>query len=489
MGENNLKEINTERSYVGLKETVLYGVANGGQCMGYNLVRGQLTFFLVTVCRIPAAAVATMVLIMGTWDTINDPIMGSIVDRTRTRYGKLRPYLIFVPIPLSIVTILLFSGGELLKDVKSTAIKIAFMYISYFLWEFFYTIGDIPFWGLSAAISPSPRDRSRAITSARVISSAIGGLVGVIIPVLIDLSTNNVIGITLSQVFLIMGVIAGTVGTLLFSLSGFFTKERVVQSTKEEGFFTIVKCLKNNKPLILIIVSSVLSTVGGIGGIFSQYYYLYSLGFASLSLLAGIPGTVVSFLTYLFIPKLEKKFSSKKIVILCGFLNAIVGTLVFTTGSRFYTNPKVIVPLLAVSGIFTSFTASIAAVVPTKMIGDTVDYAEWKTGERNEGITFSFLTFISKLTGSFSTAIATAVMPIIGLQNINNEWKLVESGVNTRFWLWALITIIPPVLNLVSLVPYIFYDLEGEKLLTIQKEMELHRKEKMHEASGGNDNG
>lgn len=481
-----MNQVNTERTYVGLKETVLYGVANGGQCIGYNLVRAQLTFFLVTVCRIPAAAVATMVLIMGTWDTINDPIMGSIVDRTRTRYGKLRPYLIFVPIPLSIVTILLFSGGELLKDVKSTAIKIAFMYISYFLWEFFYTIGDIPFWGLSAAISPNPKDRSRVITSARLISNIIGGVVGFLIPIMIDLSNNKYVNISLSKIFMLMGILAGTVGTALFSLSGFFTKERVVQSTKEEGVFTIFKTLKNNKPLMLIVISSVISTVGGIGGTFSQYYYIYSLGFASLSILVGVPGTITTFVTYAFIPKIERMLSSKKIVIFCGLLNAAVGTAVFTIGSGFYTNPKVIVPLLGLSGIFTSFTGSIAAVVPTKMIGDTVDYMEWKTGERNEGITFSFLTFIAKLTGSFSTAIATAIMPFIGLQNINDEWQLVDGTVNTRFWLWALITIIPPVLNLLSLIPYLFYDLEGEKLQTIQKEIGEHRKERTAEVSGGN---
>ncbi len=484
-----MKEISTEKSYVGLKETVLYGVANGGQCLGYNLLRSQLTFFLVTVCRIPAEAVATMVLIMGTWDTINDPIMGSIVDRTRTRFGKLRPYLIFVPLPLSVVTILFFSGGELLRDVKSTAVKIAFMYISYFLWEFFYTIGDIPFWGLSAAISPSPKDRSRAIMSARFISGIIGGLVGIAMPIFIDLSTKNVINLSLEKVFLIMGIFAGTVGTALFSLAGLCTKERVVQSTKEDGFFTIVKCLKNNKPLILLVISSVISTVGAIGGTLTQYYYLFSLGFASLSLLAGVPGTIMSFLTFLLIPKIEQRLSSKRIVIYCGFLNAIVGTVVFLAGSRFYTNPKVIVPLLAVSGIFTSFTACIAGVIPTKMIGDTVDYMEWKTGERNEGISFSFLTFISKLTGSFSTAIATAIMPIIGLQNINNEWQLIDSGVNTKFWLWALITVIPPVLNLLSLIPYFFYDLEGEKLQKIQDEMGQHRKERANLVSGGNENG
>ena len=98
---------NKEKHYVGIKETILYGIANGGQVMGYNLVRGQLTFYFVSVFGIPSEAVTAMIFFMGLWDAFNDPLMGSIVDRTRTRYGKLRPYLIFVPIPLAIVTVLL----------------------------------------------------------------------------------------------------------------------------------------------------------------------------------------------------------------------------------------------------------------------------------------------------------------------------------------------------------------------------------------------
>ena len=95
-----------ERRYVGVRETLIYGVANGGQVIGYNLVRMQLTFFLVTVFGIPGQAVSLMIFFMGIWDTMNDPIMGTIVDKTRTRYGKLRPYLLFVPIPLGVATIL-----------------------------------------------------------------------------------------------------------------------------------------------------------------------------------------------------------------------------------------------------------------------------------------------------------------------------------------------------------------------------------------------
>lgn len=114
----------TDIRYVGVKENLAYGFANAGQVFGYNLVAGgYLSLFFTKVFGIPEEAVATMILILGIWDTINDPLMGSIIDKTRTRYGKLRPYLMLVPIPLSIATIMLFAGPEILADAKTTTVK------------------------------------------------------------------------------------------------------------------------------------------------------------------------------------------------------------------------------------------------------------------------------------------------------------------------------------------------------------------------------
>lgn len=464
------------KRYVGVKETVFYGIANGGQVIGYNLVRMQLTFFLMTVFGLPSKAVMIMIFVLGLWDAINDPIMGSIVDRTRTRFGKLRPYLLFVPIPLGIATVFLFGGAEFLKGVESTTVKVVYTWIVYFIWEFFYTIGDIPFWGLSAAISPNLQDRSNAITSARFISGIVGGITGMLIPVFIDLSTNKIISWSLSQVFLFMGILAGTVGMVLFSFAGIFTRERVVQNSREPSILDCFKYMFKNKPLLLLVLSSVLGTIEGIGDIFAQYYYKLSLGIASLSIVAAVPGVIMGFFAYTLIPLLEKRWSSKRILINITILKAVITTVIFLIGFKFYTESKVIVPLLAIQGVFTSAIVSIKAVIPTKMIGDTVDYMEYKTGERGEGMAFSLLTFISKLTGSLSTGIAAGIFPLIGLHQVNAEMKLVETGVNTRLWLWALVTMIPAVVNLLSLLPIMFYDLEGKKLDEIHKGVSERRK-------------
>lgn len=485
MANSEEKEIR----YVGVKENLAYGFANAGQVFGYNLVAGgYLSLFFTKVFGVPAGAVSTMILFLGIWDAVNDPLMGSIIDKTRTRYGKLRPYLILVPLPLAITTILLFAGPEILADAKSTTIKIVYMYISYFIWEFFYTLGDVPFWSMSTAISPNPNDRTRAISSARFISGIVGGLSTTFLVVMMDLSNSGKWKLTLSQDFLILAIIAGTFGMALFSLAGWKTKERVVQTVKEPSVIDGFKVLFKNKPLMLIICGNLIGTLGGLASVFQTYYYSEVLNLNSAVLWINLPGTIFGFLTYLLIPKLKKKFDNRQIVILNLSCRLITAVLVFVLGLKFFkTNVPVVSVLLMLQNFVFSFFNTINMVIPTEMIGDTVDYMEWKTGERNEGVSFSVLTFVGKLTGSISTSLGTALLPIIGLTFTRNAAgeQITVKGEHTDLWVWALYTCIPYVLGLISIVPYIFYDLTGEKLEKIRSDMKIRREKLSKEVSGG----
>ncbi len=475
------------KRYVSPRETLAYGFANSGQVFGYNLVAGgYLSMFFTKVFEIPPAAVSTMILFLGIWDTVNDPLMGAVVDKTRTRYGKLRPYLLFVPLPLAVTTILLFSGPLILADTKKTVIKIIYMYLSYFIWEFFYTIGDIPFWGMSAAISPNPADRTRCISSARFLSGIIGGLSTTILVVLMDLSNNGVIALSLAQVFCLMAVIAATFGMALFSLAGIFCKERVVQTVKEPSVMEGFKVMFKNKPLLLIVSGNVIGTLGGLAGVFQTYYFAEVINLNSLMLLLGLPGTLVGWATYLIIPKLKKRFDNRRIVFLNGFTRLAVSTAVFLIGLKWYDRIAVVVPLLMLRNVVFSFFDTINSVVPTEMIGDTIDYMEWKTGERNEGVSFSVLTFVGKLTGSVSTSVATALLPVIGLAytTVNGVQATVKAP-HTDIWIWAFFSFIPYVLSALGLIPYIWYDLTGEKLSTIRRDLEERRSTLSKQVSGG----
>lgn len=480
-----------EERYVGVKETLAYGFANAGQVFGYNLIAGgYLSLFFTKVFEIPAAAVSTMILFLGIWDTVNDPLMGGIIDKTRTRYGKLRPYLLLVPLPLAIATILLFAGPEILADAKSTTVKIIYMYVSYFIWELFYTLGDVPFWSMSAAISPSPSDRTRVISTARFLSGLIGGLSTTTLVIMMDLSNKGVWQLTLAQDFLILACVAGVFGMGLFSLAGLKTRERVTQTVKEPSLLDNFKVLVQNKPLLLIIIANVLGSLGGVSNVFQTYYYSEVLDLNSAVLWITLPGTLLGFISYLLIPKLKEKMDNKHIVMMNVVFNAVLGTATFFCGLGFYrTNVLAISILLMIQNFLYAFFQTVNNVIPTEMIGDTVDYMEWKTGKRNEGISFSVLTFVGKLTGSLSTSIGTALLPLIGLTFTKNSAgdSVAMKGEHTDLWIWALFVLIPKLLGLFTLIPYIFYDLNGEKLKQIRSELQEKRQanEALHVHGGG----
>ena len=478
--------------YVGVKETLLYGIANAGQCFGYNIIAGSyLSLFFTKVFGVPPAAVAAMMLFLGLWDTFNDPLMGTIVDKTRTRYGKLRPYLLIVPIPLGLATILLFAGPELLGDKVTDVAKIIYMFVTYFFWELFYTLGDVPFWGMSAAISPSPSDRTRVISSARFISGILGGISTPILTVLMDLSNKGTIPLSLSQVFLLMSILSATYGMGLFSLAGFCTKERVVQTIKEPSVLDGFKALIKNKPLLLIVIGNVLSAISGIGSFFQAYYYSEVVQMNSLTIIITLPGTILGFITYLLIPKVKEKFDNRQIIFLNGFVRLVVGIIVFLVGVTCFTNLWVVVPLLMVQNFLFSFFNTINAVIPTEMIGDTIDYMEWKTGERNEGVSFSVLTFVGKLTGSISGTLGNALLPVIGLSFVQvsaTETMTVKAYDYTDTLIWGMFTLAPAVLGLLPLIPYIWYDLTGDKLKQVREEMAERRKDLSAQVSGGGEN-
>lgn len=478
--------------YVGVKETAIYGIANAGQCFGYNIIAGSyLSLFFVKVFGVPPEAVAAMMLFLGLWDTFNDPLMGTIIDKTRTRYGKLRPYLLIVPSPLGLATIMLFAGPQILGDKAENVSKIIYMFITYFIWELFYTLGDVPFWSMSAAISPSPSDRTRVISSARFVSGILGGISTPILTVLMDLSEKGVIGLSLSQVFLLMAIISGTFGMALFSLSGICTKERVVQTIKEPSILDGFKALVRNKPLLLIVIANVLSAISGIGGFFQAYYYSEVVQMNSLTIVISLPGTILGFITYLLIPKVKEKFDNRQIIFLNGFVRLVVGVVVFLVGVKCFTNLWVVVPLLMVQNFLFSFFNTINMVIPTEMIGDTIDYMEWKTGERNEGVSFSVLTFVGKLTGSISGTIGNALLPVIGLSFVSisaTETMTVKAYTYTDTLIWGMFTLAPAILGLLPLIPYIWYDLTGEKLKMVREEMTERRAKLSAEVSGGAEN-
>ena len=167
-------------TYTG-KELTGYLVGLAGQNIIYNIIAGGLQYYWQSIIFLPAMAISVIFFVARVWDAINDPMMGSIVDHTRTKWGKCKPYLMFVPIPIGIITILTFCN-KTYTDYTSTGahvLIIAWAAISYILWGMCYTVGDIPLWGVTSLMTDDENDRAKALSLARIVANL--GAIGMLI--------------------------------------------------------------------------------------------------------------------------------------------------------------------------------------------------------------------------------------------------------------------------------------------------------------------
>ena len=472
-----------EKRYVSYTEALAYGFAAGGKSFVTTPTQsGYLSLFFTKVFGLPAGAVSFMMLLSGLWDAVNDPLIGSVIDKTRTGYGKLRPWLIVMPLPFAVLTVTLFGGPSFMHGVSSLGVKIAYMYVSYVLWELCFTFADVPFNGMTTAVSPLPQDRTRIISFSTFISGIVAGASQTLLLSLMDASEKGAWNVSLRTVFLLIGVISAVFGGGLFSLAGIFTKERVVQPARQPSVIEGFRVLIRNKPLLLIVLSNMLMSVGGLYNVFTTYYFAEVVQLNSLKLLIDIPGGAVGIGTYPFIPAIKRRFDNKQLMIIHFVSKAAIGVVCFFAGFKHYANKFVAVPVLMLLNIVISIVNTVKNIISTEMIGDTIDYMELETGDRNEGVSFAVSSFFGKLTSSVSTAIATAILPRIGLtyRTVNGEQVSVK-GEKTDFYIWMFYVLVPQLLGALGVIPFLWYNLTGKRLADIREQLAMRRERMLAE--------
>ena len=152
------------------KERNMYLVGMMGQNMIYNIIGTGLYFYFQSVIFIPAMAISIFMAVARVWDAINDPMMGTFVDRTNTKWGKCRPYLLFSPAVIMVITILTFCNGmySSANTPGKNALIVGWAAVSYILWGMCYTVGDIPLWGVTSRMTEVEKDRASILSFARI---------------------------------------------------------------------------------------------------------------------------------------------------------------------------------------------------------------------------------------------------------------------------------------------------------------------------------
>ena len=468
-----------ETKYLSRKEKLSFTVAAFGRSGIYTIMTMFYMVFLVDVVfqgMKNAGVTASSIILAGRiFDAANDPIMGMIVDRTRTKWGKMRPYLLFSPVPIAITTVLLFWAPGFASD----GAKIAYAAVTYILWGVMFTIQDVPFWGLSAVITPNEQERTSFLSTARLGSTFGGILPSLLIPVL----RNSTLG--LKNGYLVGATIFALLGAALSSLAFFNTKERVEQSEKTPSLKESVQMVAKNKVLLIVIMAAILGSTMVIANISADYISNYLIlqngnnGFVpkgtvltTLTIAIGV-GMVPAMAVF---PLLRKKFSLKQIYIgssLFGVIAHMACYLIFV-GNVEHIN----LYLLWVCLFFMGFPLGIYNVITYALIADSVDYIEWKTGKRSEGVCFAFQTFLSKVTAGIA-GVATGIVldkggyiePDPTQLDAMGKQILATQSPDTLKWLLFMVTVLPAIGFALTIIPMLFNDYTGKKKDQIQQEL------------------
>lgn len=470
-----MKNLYENETYLRKKEMLIYGISNGGQVLGYSLISSYLMYFYINVFTIDAKIISLFFLIGGIWDIINNPLIGTFIDHKNSSSGKLTSLIKrFTPFQ-GIATIMIFMGPVFIKTPSPfSPAKIIYLLITYFLWEFFYSVTDVSFGGLSAVISPNPIERQKAITTANLCTQLSASLVFVILPLMIDASKSDKFSISLSTVFIIVGIIAGTVGVGLFSLSGYFVKERIKPEKEKQSLSELLSSVVHNKPLLLVLSSNLISSFSGIGEAFSTYYYLDVLGYASLSIIAATPAFVISMISYSLIGIAKKRFNNKTILISAILLAALNQLILFFIGLNNFANIKIMMPAIIISNCVTGMCGGILNVLPTELLTEASDYSEWKTGVRTEGIAFSLKNSVIKVYGTLAQGFSAFLLSIIGYVS-SSGGEIITQSDKVQKKIWIIYSLIPAIIRFLSAVPIFFYGIIGDERQKMFNELKNRR--------------
>jgi len=419
-----------QESQISFKERLSFGLAGLGQNMVYNYTTAYIMVFYTDVVKLLPVAVGTLMLIARVFDAVNDPIMGTIIDKTHTKKGKLIPYLKVIPVPMAVFTLLVFFVPDM-----SYTLRLVYAYVSFILWDLMYTVSDVPYWGLSVAITSDPNERLKLISLARILCN-VGLAISIVIPPLMISYFGGG-----SFAYFITAVAMALSGSLLFSLVGYNAKERTTLDKQESA---PIRVLFKNKPLMLLQLSRFLQAFRMVIATAGLYFAKYNMNDeAAFSILGGLL-IAAMILAMLVTPLLKKIFSKKQLYnysLLLGFASHF---LMFILG---FENMMINYILLFVSGL----SLGLNDVITYTLVGDCVDYCEYQTGLRTEGLSFSLHTFTTKLQSAFGLFWIGIILTQVGF--VENA---VQSS-QTLNGIFSLISLYPAVASLCAIIPMFWF--------------------------------
>lgn len=444
-----------------MRKKIAFATGAIGKDIVYSLVSGFILYYYNTVLGISGTFTGIMMMAARVFDAFNDPIMGVIVEKTNTKFGKFRPWILSG----TLLNALILYGMFAMPKSLTGAAMLTYASAAYVLWGLTYTIMDIPFWSMIPALTKAGKDRESLSVIGRVAASF-----GFAIPTVMTMYLITRIGGTEREAFAILGLIVAIIFVIFELICVLGIKEEVQSKSKATGLKEMFKALFSNDQAMLVVISIILFNSSlYLTTQLALYFFKFDIGNGEMYGLFGMIGGVAQILSMMSFPILRKKWSSKSI--LTGSVGVTIGgyLLLFTLASLSATN----IVLLGISAFIIYVGFGLTTVLTTIFLADTVDYGELKTGQRNESVVFSMQTFVVKLASAISVLIAGVGIDLIGL-DINANIQSPASLLGLR----SLMTIVP-IIGLSVSITYFRkrYKLTEEENERIKKELVSRRGE------------
>ncbi len=439
-----------------LKEKIGYALGDTAANIAWRSITTFLLVFYTDVFGISAAAAGVLLLVARIGDGGLDIVVGMLADRTQTRQGKFRPWILYTAVPLGLFMALTFTTPNF-----SYTGKLIYAYVTYITMLFIYTANNIPYAALMGVMTSSHHERT-ALSSFRFAGAYLGGIIsqGLLIYLVMFLGHGNK---NLGYQYSMYLFAALLVGFLLITY--FSTKERVYPPKDQQTKIgRDLKDLITNRPwLILLLIGFLFVTYNSIKQGITVIYFEHYLHRVSLTAYYMVALLVISMVAALVTTPMAKFFGKKELFIYVILFSAL------TNGMIYFFGPSGIVPIF-IFGILSEFGAGIMPVLFFAMLGDSADYSEWKNNRRATGLFYSAGTFAMKFGGGVAGA-------IIGFVLAAYHYNGMDAGTipGAVPGIKLLMSWIPGIFSVIGIVALFFYTLNKKKMDQIETDLNARK--------------
>ncbi|MDE5985250.1 MAG: MFS transporter [Eubacterium sp.] len=465
----------TKQKYMNFKEIAAYSLG----LFGFQAIVGLLNSYQAEFdgsilggyngMAIDVGIVGILILIAKIVSAVFDPVVGNMIDRSKSKKGKFKSMIIYSLIPLLVMTAVIF----LPIDFKGNNILCyVWIFVTYLIWSIAMTMGDVPSQGIASVLTPNPTERTNVVSISNTFKQVGFSACVVIVPIvcLIIPGGSKVFGFEgetdtpmIGSEYLGTAILTAILGCALFALIPLLNKERVPYVAGEKTTAKdMISALKNNKPFMLVIISYFL----GFGRQMAMGIQVQAatvlLGSQNLVAVLGIVTAVGSMISMALCPMLIKKMNEKNAYLLLSIYGFAASIFSFAVGHFWFQNPEntVLTILFYASLFLIGLQFGAVTLMPMIMTADCVDYYEYETGKRMEGAAYSILTLTIKVCLALGTAVG-----LIFVQK-SGYYASLSTGsfnTNTKDIIFFAYTALPGILALLSIVPMFKYDLVGKK--------------------------